>query len=63
MEDRVTVTEYTVVQIEDKYTKFVEAVNSRIREGWQPFGGVSVSISYDAAGDQMWTSYAQALVK
>ena len=34
--------------------------NIYIRNGWQPLGGVSVSIS---SNNQMWTSYAQALVK
>ena len=41
-----------------KYDKFIAEVNLLIKDGWQPFGGLTIA---DVNGAQ--TEYGQALVK
>ncbi len=55
--------QYTVVSSEDKLERLIEEVNKRMADGWQLIGGISVSLTFDAANEQMYQMFAQALIK
>lgn len=40
-----------------------ELVNQIISEGWEPFGGCSVALSYDPEDHRHYSEYAQAMVR
>lgn len=40
-----------------------EAVNSLIKEGWEPIGSIAVSEFYDSSIDKIFETYFQAMVK
>lgn len=54
--------EYHVVTETDK-AMFIEAVQARIDEGYQPLGGVAIQESYAPKIDEFFPMYAQAVVK
>lgn len=48
------ISEYTLVYKGDDMTSFIERVQNKILDGWQPLGGVQVTGNYN---------YYQAMVK
>jgi hypothetical protein len=58
------ITEYSVCS-SSNIPKLQEAVNQAIKNGWQPFGGVSMSLSMSSVNDKpvATTYFCQAVVK
>lgn len=57
-----TITEYTLLEIEGS-SSFLDAVNTHIADGWQPWGNFIWKRTPHAAASYLVNIYTQAMVK
>lgn len=51
------------ILIEESGGELVEAVQSLLKEGWQPLGGVAIAVFYVDEDSESYYSYSQAMVR